>query len=134
MTKFESQVKHIQAPQEAVYTKLSDLNNLQQLMDLVPPGKLRIGADAFHHSHIVRYSDLDVNRHLNNVRIAALASDALDPGANEFVNTLQINYTAETPPGAVLSLSAAREGAAFAVRGEAEGRVRFEAAGTLAPL
>ncbi len=40
MTKFESQVKHIQAPQEAVYTKLSDLNNLQQLMDLVPPGKL----------------------------------------------------------------------------------------------
>lgn len=40
MTKFESQVKHIQAPQEAVYTKLSDLNNLQQLMDLVSPGKL----------------------------------------------------------------------------------------------
>ena len=40
MTKFESQVKHIQASQEAVYTKLSDLNNLQQLKDLVPPGKL----------------------------------------------------------------------------------------------
>ena len=40
MTKVESQVKHIQASQEAVFNKLSDLNNLQQLMDLVPPGKL----------------------------------------------------------------------------------------------
>lgn len=40
MTKFESQIKHIQASQEAVFTKLSDLNNLQQLMDIVPPGKL----------------------------------------------------------------------------------------------
>ena len=98
------------------------------------PGKLSLPALTHSHDHPVRYSDLDVNRHLNNVRIAALVSDALDPGANEFVNTLQINYTAETPPGAVLSLSAAREGAGFAVRGEAEGRVRFEAAGTLAPL
>lgn len=40
MTKFESQIKHIQASQEAVFTKLSDLNNLQQLMDIVPSGKL----------------------------------------------------------------------------------------------
>lgn len=49
------------------------------------------------HVHPVLYSDLDVNNHVNNVRVVELVSDALDlqrqPG---FVSSLQVNYTAET--------------------------------------
>lgn len=96
------------------------------------PGKLDLGSLTPHHTHTVRYSDLDVNRHLNNVRIAALVSDTLDLPADAFVRTLQINYTAESPAGTELTLSCAHTDDRFAVRGEADGRIRFEAAGTLA--
>ena len=89
---------------------------------------------ALRHTHPILYSDLDVNGHLNNVRIAALVSDALDLTAHDFVRSLQINYTAETPAGLPLSLYAARTADTFRVRGEAAGKVRFEAAGTFGRL
>ncbi len=98
------------------------------------PGKLTLSELPLHHTYRVEYSDLDINRHLNNVRIAALVSDALDLGAHDFVRSLQINYTAETPLGVVLKLYAERAGDTFAVQGTAEGQVRFEAAGTFGRL
>ncbi len=94
------------------------------------PAKLTLAGLSLHHTHRVEYSDLDINRHLNNVRIAALVSDALDLSETDFVRTIQINYTAETPFGATLELYAKRTADTFAVQGIAEGRVRFEAAGT----
>ena len=50
------------------------------------------------------------------------------------VRSLQINYTAETPAGLTLFLYAARTADTFRVRGEAAGKVRFEAAGTFGRL
>ena len=41
MTKFESEVKTIQASQEAVYQKLSDLNNLEKVKDRLPEDKVK---------------------------------------------------------------------------------------------
>lgn len=41
MTKFESGVKHIAAPQAAVYEKLSDLNNLEKVKDRLPQDKVK---------------------------------------------------------------------------------------------
>lgn len=41
MTKFESDVKFIPASQEAVYEKLSDLNNLEKLKDRLPADKVK---------------------------------------------------------------------------------------------
>ena len=41
MTKFESSIKYIQASQEAVYGKLSDLNNLEQVKDRLPEDKVK---------------------------------------------------------------------------------------------
>lgn len=41
MVKFESAVKNIQASQEAVYEKLSDLKNLEKLKDRLPEDKLQ---------------------------------------------------------------------------------------------
>lgn len=98
------------------------------------PGKLTLAELSLHHTHRVEYSDLDINRHLNNVRIAALVSDTLDLSETDFVRTIQINYTAETPAGAMLELYAKRTADTFAVQGGSEGRVRFEAAGTFGRL
>ena len=41
MTKFESSIKHIAAPQGAVYAKLSDLNNLGNIKDRLPEDKVK---------------------------------------------------------------------------------------------
>lgn len=41
MTKFESGVKVIPASQEAVYEKLSDLNNLEKIKDRLPEDKVK---------------------------------------------------------------------------------------------
>lgn len=41
MTKFESGIKNIQASQEAVYQKLSDLNNLEKVKGRLPEDKIK---------------------------------------------------------------------------------------------
>lgn len=40
MTKFESEIKIINAPISAVYNKLSDLSNIESLKDRIPEGKI----------------------------------------------------------------------------------------------
>lgn len=103
--------------------------------DVLPmPDKLDVSGLTLHHTHAVTYSDLDINRHLNNVQIASLVADALDLGERDRIRSLQINYTAETPAGVTLALYAARDAHTFRVRGEAEGKVRFAAAGTFGCL
>ena len=97
-----------------------------------PLPKLSCDNVRLHHVHEVRYSDLDVNNHVNNVRAVELISDALDlykqPG---FVSELQVNYTAETACGESLSLLTGMADSARYIRGEADGRTRFEALATL---
>ena len=39
--KFESSVKQVQAPQETVYAKLSDLSNLERIKDRIPADKVK---------------------------------------------------------------------------------------------
>lgn len=103
--------------------------------DTMPmPSKLDCEALPFHHAHQVTYSDLDINHHLNNVRIAELVSDTLDLGENDFVRSIQINYTAETPPHAKLELCAARTQDNFSVCGASDGCVKFQSAGTFGRL
>jgi len=41
MTKFESGIKNISASQEAVYQKLSDLNNLEKVKERLPEDKIK---------------------------------------------------------------------------------------------
>ena len=103
------------------------------LFDPLP--KLSCASVKPHHVHPVLYSDLDVNNHVNNVRVVELISDALDlqrqPG---FISELQVNYTAETTFGEQLALLCGTVGAARYVRGEADGKPHFEALATLSPL
>lgn len=88
-----------------------------------------------HHVHPVRYSDLDVNNHVNNVRVVELISDTLElqkqPG---YVSSLQVNYTAETVCGESLSLLTGTADGARYICGEADGKIRFEALASLSPL
>ena len=39
-SKFESSVKHVPYPQQAVYDNISDLNNLEKVRDRVPEDKI----------------------------------------------------------------------------------------------
>ena len=88
-----------------------------------------------HHVHAVQYSDLDINNHVNNVRVVELISDALDlqrqPG---FVSSLQVNYTAETACGEQVALLCGTVDGARFVRGEVDGKAHFEALATLSPF
>ncbi len=100
------------------------------------PGKLACGALHPHHVHTVRYSDLDINGHMNNVKIVDLVCDALelDRRADQFVSELQVNYTAECMPGDPITLSVGESGNLTCVFGTADGAGRFEAAARLSDL
>ncbi len=100
-----------------------------------PLPKLFCEKVKLHHEHKVLYSDLDLNNHLNNVRISDIVSDTLDlqrqPG---FVSSIQINYTAETTCGENLSLFCGTVDGAKYICGEAGGTKRFEALAKLSSM
>ena len=80
----------------------------------------------------MRYSDTDINGHVNNTRYADFACDALEMEkleAGTFLSQLQIGYLAECRPGEELRLMAGQEGETRFVRGmDEDGKSRFEAA------
>lgn len=98
------------------------------------PGKLLCAALTPHHVHTVRYSDLDVNGHMNNVKIVDVVCDGLelDRQDGRFVSEIQVNYTAECMPGEQITLAAGQgtDGLTY-VFGAADGAPKFEAAAKL---
>lgn len=95
-------------------------------------GKLRIPCPLEPvHTRQIYYSDADVNGHMNNVRYADLACDALELetlGRGSFVSQLQIGYLAECLPGETLTLSrGAQEGTRYVEGRGPEGKPRFDA-------
>ncbi len=100
----------------------------------VPPKKLSHDALTPHHVHKVRYSDLDMNNHLNNVKIVDLIADGLEleRRAGQFVSSLQVNYTAECRDGDALTLLTGRDAQdTHYIFGRADGADRFAAAARL---
>lgn len=96
------------------------------------PGRLTCGELREHHVHPVCYSDLDVNNHVNNVKIVDILSDGLDLNlSDQFVSSLQVNYTAESRFGDRLRVLTGQEGDIRYVFGEADGKTRFEGAAAL---
>ena len=79
----------------------------------------------------MRYSDTDINGHVNNTRYADFACDALDMNQLEqghFLSTMQIGYLAECRPGDVLSIQTGeQEGGHYVCGLDREGKSRFEA-------
>ncbi len=56
---------------------------------------------------VVRYSDIDVNHHLNNVKAVDILSDAfgLEDDETRWVSQMQVNYLSETTCGTTLTLA-----------------------------
>ena len=83
----------------------------------------------------MRYSDTDINGHVNNVHYADFACDALhlerlDGG--QYVSQLQLCYLAECRPGEAIDLlTGASEGRQLVQGMGEEGKIRFDAALTL---
>lgn len=72
-------------------------------------GKLRKIADFAEGNRPVveivpRYSDIDVNGHVNNARYANYVIDALNPDERGAMKTLQIDYRHEVLPGVPLAM------------------------------
>lgn len=79
----------------------------------------------------MRYSDTDINGHVNNTRYADFACDALSMDKLErglFLSQMQIGYLAECYPGENLSiLGTAVDGDNYICGKDLQGKVRFEA-------
>lgn len=60
----------------------------------------------------VRYSDLDLNGHMNNTRYADLIMDAFSPEefAGKYISEMQLNYSQECKWGEVLEIARKTEG------------------------
>ena len=80
---------------------------------------------------LMRYSDTDINGHVNNTRYADFACDALDlVGLEEdrFLSTMQIGYLAECRPGEYITMETGDLEEGRYVRGlDKMGKPRFEA-------
>lgn len=78
----------------------------------------------------MRYSDTDVNGHVNNTRYADFACDALNMERlpeDVFVQSMQLGYTAECRPGETLVLLTAGDGEEYFVKGmDDNGKDRFQ--------
>lgn len=127
--------------------RLCRLETLQELEDtsggslcktkLLPklrlPGSLTPVEQRFLH-----YSDCDINGHVNNVRYADFACDALrldQMGSGSFVSSVQLGYLKECRAGESLRLSTGTFDGTWYVQGDGpEERPRFDAALTLSPL
>ncbi len=99
------------------------------------PGMLRVTGGEPLGTRAVRYSDVDVNGHMNNTRYIDWVCDTMDYKAlaARGLAEWQINYTAEALPGETLDLCAQPEGDAtlFAGKRLSDGRAVFEARAVL---
>ena len=75
---------------------------------------------------VPRFSDIDVNGHVNNARYANYLMDALDPDSASAVKTLQLDYRHEALPGAPLAVHALAEDGRVLMKGvNVEGAIAF---------
>ena len=86
----------------------------------------------------LRYSDTDINGHVNNIHYADFACDSLhleELGRGKFVRSLQIGYVNEGRAGETIWVDTAVRGDELLARGSGEDGVeRFEFSLTLADL
>lgn len=82
----------------------------------------------------MRYSDADINGHVNNARYADILCDtiSLDAQKGLYPQSMQIGYLAECRPGEDIALSAGRSGSQWFVKGiDRNNTARFEGSLTL---
>ena len=88
------------------------------------------------YTRTVRWSDLDVNGHMNNTKYTDVAMDAFDLEdlKGRFLSTLNLNFSQECLPGEKIRISRVKAGDQWYVEGTGnEEARRFEALLTFAP-
>ena len=97
----------------------------------------RVEGEAARGVRVARYTDLDINHHVNNTRYADWVCDALplEVLRAHCVENLLLNYAKEVLPGQAVHHSLVMDGERFSMAGESEDGAQtfFEAGGTLAP-
>lgn len=110
--------------------------NTQREAPMPAPGMLRITDAEPIGERVVRYSDLDVNGHMNNTRYIDWICDTLDLNAllAQGLADFQINYISEGRPGETLSLSRRMDADRALITGKhaEDGRTVFEASAAFA--
>lgn len=81
----------------------------------------------------VRYSQTDLNRHMNNTRYLDMLCDFVPQVETRRILGLRIHYRGEAPLGSRIQLSRAQRGDAFFFRTTCEGAPNIEAALVFAP-
>lgn len=79
--------------------------------------------------HRVRYSDMDMNRHVNNTRYTDFAADhiALETMPDKWIRSMTVSFSSQCVAGDDLVLASANDGDRWYVRGSSpEGRIHFE--------
>lgn len=93
-------------------------------------GRWKIPQDALlTEERLMRYSDCDLNGHVNNTRYADFIQDALhqECRTNHFLSEIQINYTRECLCGETLSICTQEtDNIALVVGMDKDGKSRFE--------
>ena len=86
----------------------------------------------------LRYSDTDINGHVNNIHYADFACDSLHLerlGQGKFVRSFQVGYVSECRAGETIWVDTAQRGDELFARGEGEdGDERFDFTLTLDDL
>ena len=90
---------------------------------LMPPEQLNCLGQ-----HLVKYSDIDMNRHVNNTRYLAIAGDALElDRRRQQMSAWQINYIEQCVSGELIEMHGGQYGdGAWYIEGNVSGKKRFE--------
>jgi medium-chain acyl-[acyl-carrier-protein] hydrolase len=91
------------------------------------PTTLALGPVSLKETRLVRYSDLDFNGHMNNVRYLdyALDSEKSTYFDTAVIKELQINFSTETQLNEEMEISTGKEGPAHYYQGRVQGRNVF---------
>lgn len=84
----------------SIVPNYKDLLNHDRPSYPMPP-KIALGDMTICRNHLVSYSDLDINNHLNNAKIIDIVSDALEINLynRKFVDKMQVNFIAQCTYG-----------------------------------
>ena len=116
---------------EHVLPRLSQVNIPRDAIRAVPEKLTAPEALTLHHTHTVRFSDLDLNNHVNNVKYVEWALDCLpwETWTRQTVSLLQINFNHEARYNDSVSLHyAAPDAQTHYVEGQRNGQNLFQAA------
>lgn len=100
------------------------------------PGRVPAMEQAQADVRTPKYSDFDVNGHMNNARYPVWMLDLFPPShfLGHFLREIHINYINEIREGEQVALWLGQDGDAFSVRGLVGEEIKFEAAGRFARM